>query len=611
MKVAIGYQVHNSENIALSLRQHLDNGYNFIVAPLVHPRVKKFVPYSDVFLGGSERSKLVVYIPKRDYNLKNNCSLIESEFNYANHIGVNTMLIDCPDNRVALKNLSDIINRQFVSSSEHFNEHQAPSVCIKVPLIPYKSYSSKWRDDEPDVDYDESWEKWNFIRMITQSHPKLFVALELNGDPIDPERIERWFGEPIVMALLSTSSFLTNSSKYPVLSKAYQQLIQKLNFKLAGNFSFVINGNNLHGHLKHYLQYINHLKSTDLFEDKISKFCLGYEDVLQIPLQPLKDNLDSLVYEVFETDDIKYQQYELAIYKAMKKIDKTDIVAMVVGAGRGPLVEKALKAAEQSKKYVTIYAVEKNINAIVTLDVLRDLRWGGNAGLSNGVVQIINEDMRYWVAPRKADLVISELLGSFGDNELSPECLDGIWNYVTKETINIPRSYSSYMCPVQSHKLYSQLLIDKKINNNPYDYGYVVHVRNAYLIDDPQKVFTFVHDDLTKPPNERDNSRAKTMTFRSKLKTVCHGFVGYFDCCLYDDIYLSIVPSTQNANMFSWFPIYFPFQVPFNVDPNDEIVIHLTRNVGNNSVWYEWTVQQPTPSKIHNLKGKHYSISLH
>ncbi|TRZ06104.1 hypothetical protein HGM15179_021003, partial [Zosterops borbonicus] len=33
--------------------------------------------------------------------------------------------------------------------------------------------------------------------------------------------------------------------------------------------------------------------------------------------------------------------------------------------------------------------------------------------------------MRGWEAPEAADLVVSELLGSFGDNELSPECLDG------------------------------------------------------------------------------------------------------------------------------------------------------------------------------------------
>ena len=284
---------------------------------------------------------------------------------------------------------------------------------------------------------------------------------------------------------------------------------------------------------------------------------------------------------------------------------------MVVGAGRGPLVEKTLKAAADSNKVVTIYAVEKNINAIVTLEILRDLRWGGCDGLPNGRVQIVNDDMRYWQSPKKADLVISELLGSFGDNELSPECLDGVWSYVHMGTISIPCSYTSYLCPVQSHKLHSQLSIDKKINSSPYDYGYVVHVRNAYLIDEPKSVFHFEHKDLVRPPSERDNNRSKRLIFRSKLKTVCHGFIGYFDCCLFENIYLSIVPTTQNANMFSWFPIYFPIQVPFNVIPEEEIQVHFTRNVDNSHVWYEWTILKPMPSKIHNLKGKHYSISLH
>ena len=40
-------------------------------------------------------------------------------------------------------------------------------------------------------------------------------------------------------------------------------------------------------------------------------------------------------------------------------------------------------------------------------------------------VTIISCDMRKWKAPEKADILVSELLGSFGDNELSPECLDG------------------------------------------------------------------------------------------------------------------------------------------------------------------------------------------
>ncbi len=41
-----------------------------------------------------------------------------------------------------------------------------------------------------------------------------------------------------------------------------------------------------------------------------------------------------------------------------------------------------------------------------------------------GEVTIIHEDMRTWNAPERADIIVSELLGSFGDNELSPECLE-------------------------------------------------------------------------------------------------------------------------------------------------------------------------------------------
>lgn len=38
--------------------------------------------------------------------------------------------------------------------------------------------------------------------------------------------------------------------------------------------------------------------------------------------------------------------------------------------------------------------------------------------------------MRDWAAPEKADIIVSELLGSFGDNELSPECLDGAQHFL-------------------------------------------------------------------------------------------------------------------------------------------------------------------------------------
>jgi protein arginine N-methyltransferase 5 len=39
---------------------------------------------------------------------------------------------------------------------------------------------------------------------------------------------------------------------------------------------------------------------------------------------------------------------------------------MVVGAGRGPLVNCSIRAAEKANRKVRLYAVEKNPNALVT-----------------------------------------------------------------------------------------------------------------------------------------------------------------------------------------------------------------------------------------------------
>ena len=61
--------------------------------------------------------------------------------------------------------------------------------------------------------------------------------------------------------------------------------------------------------------------------------------------------------------------------------------------------------------------------------------------------------MREWRAPAPADILVSELLGSFGDNELSPECLDGAQRFLAPDGISIPRDYTSFMAPITTAKL--------------------------------------------------------------------------------------------------------------------------------------------------------------
>lgn len=58
---------------------------------------------------------------------------------------------------------------------------------------------------------------------------------------------------------------------------------------------------------------------------------------------------------------------EQAVYKALLDRGKNDVptVIMVVGAGRGPIVNAALQAAAEAKKPVKMYAIEKNPNAVL------------------------------------------------------------------------------------------------------------------------------------------------------------------------------------------------------------------------------------------------------
>lgn len=218
--------------------------------------------------------------------------------------------------------------------------------------------------------------------------------------------------------------------------------------------------------------------------------------VLRCTRVSLQDNLESQTYETFEKDTQKYTLYEEAVYKAL--LDRTapqpptasaasdrdlplsepaaprsaaaastsgrTVVLMVVGAGRGPLVRASMKAAKRANVRLRVYAVEKNPNAIVHIQqMLRTEGW-------EKAVTIVSADMRSWQAPEPAEILVSELLGSFGDNELSPECLDGAQRFLAPGGVSIPVSYTSYVAPCTTHKLHNDVKAYKDLEHleTPY-----------------------------------------------------------------------------------------------------------------------------------------------
>ena len=93
-----------------------------------------------------------------------------------------------------------------------------------------------------------------------------------------------------------------------------------------------------------------------------------------------------------------------------------------------------------ANRKIKVFAVEKNANAIVTLLTHKEETWGDR-------VDVISSDMREWRPENEncADIIISELLGSFGDNELSPECLYSAQHLLKPDAISIPCSYTSWV----------------------------------------------------------------------------------------------------------------------------------------------------------------------
>ncbi|KAG8885281.1 methyltransferase protein [Tulasnella sp. 331] len=347
-----------------------------------------------------------------------------------------------------------------------------------------------------------------------------------------------------------------------------------------------------------YQQYVRYLEKTSPIvtaqttAGSVEAFAEGYWDYLQAPLQPLMDNLQSTTYEVFERDPVKYAKYEQAVYLALSaKPMESTIVICVAGAGRGPLVSGCLRAVTRSGRKAAIYAVEKNASAFVTLQERRDSEWGP-------LVQLVYGDMRTIAVPEKADILVSELLGSFGDNELSPECLDGAGRFLKDDGISIPSSYTAYMSPLSSSKLFNEargMTSDTKSMETPY---VVIFQAVNELAIDPQECWEFEHprrgvvvDSNGLPYTNSHNTRSARRIFRIPHAGILHGLAGYFEARLYGDVGLSIHPRRKedvSPNMLSWFPIFFPFKEPLYLPANSEVDISIWRVTDRRKVWYEW-----------------------
>uniref|UniRef100_A0A1B0GBX7 Protein arginine N-methyltransferase n=1 Tax=Glossina morsitans morsitans TaxID=37546 RepID=A0A1B0GBX7_GLOMM len=506
-------------------------------------------------------------------------------------------LIDCDSlDPVVRKNSEEIVRRD-ISWAEHLqyagytmvklrrakNLNLARVLLVQVPLYNATAAHAVWRRDLSeeevlDLEQQDTWQWWNRFRLAADFNSKMKVVLEFNEiERPSLDVIRRWVGEPLEAVIIPSNLFIRNRQKYPVLPKEWQQVLKCV---LQAHANIVVATDANDNSLKLYSDYLQNFR--DIHKDAHS----------------------------LERDPVKYKMYQDAIAAALTdRVSASEIpnkltVIMVLGAGRGPLVRSALNAAENTKRKIRVYIIEKNPNAIRTLSAMVDELW------STKDVHLFSKDMREFSPPEQADILVSELLGSFGDNELSPECLDCAQRLLKTDGISIPCKSISYINPIMSSKLYNAV---RQVRNESFtrdkqatylthaESGYVVLLKNIYNIGVPQSLFEFVH------PNRDaiiDNSRYKILNFPVETDCILTGIGGYFESTLYSDIMISINPSTHTPGLVSWFPMYFPFTEPVEVMKGQIIKIHFWRCVSKKKVWYEWCLTSPSTTHIHNLGGR-------
>ncbi|XP_022667185.1 protein arginine N-methyltransferase 5-like isoform X2 [Varroa jacobsoni] len=622
-RLSVCIDLYDSPTLTKAVEYAYNEGYNYVCTNMTLPsedsdginaRGPHEVPSNTVQEGvqGRVLPGLELDDPGMDeVTRKRNELLLRRELEHSTFLGVSVVQLDLTKRNAHFSLvLQDTLHRL-----EH--NHSVPVIWARVPL------------SGPPEDEFEPFRRWEAFRQSCSEPARIWVSLVIPEDL--PEAVDEilnlWMAEQVASLTISTTLFLLNANNFPVLAKAHQAVVRRLlglhpivtvtncwpptASEIMGKSGTIIP--------KLYADYLNHMFARREHVGPLQEqFTLGYQDQLQIPLQPLADHLESITYEVFEKDPVKYAKYREALTAAfedrrgMIEERQSPLIVMVVGAGRGPLVQACIDCSIQTDVPVKLFAVEKNPSAATVLRILNRDSWDRQ-------VTVVDSDMRTWEPPggERADILVSELLGSWGDNELSPECLDGAQRLLQPDGISVPSCYNSYVNPVQCpqlHRQARQLREDVLVHEGQLQTPYVVYFRHVNHLAPPQRLFSFSHPNRTfegMPPSDNShNERWAELSFKSKSSCTFHGFAGYFDCVLYKDIIISIEPSTHTPEMNSWFPMYIPISDPQPVKKGETITATFWRKTSSTKVWYQWLVTSPYQSVMHNVGGRCSNIGL-
>ncbi|MEN2496025.1 MAG: Protein arginine N-methyltransferase 5 [Marteilia pararefringens] len=598
------------QQFASDIRQMLVQNAGFIITKVFdyNKKKRKSKALPSICLKPSEWIKIISHVDCRKFNrvaaeeedidFQTKIEILKYSISLTNHLGCYGILLDVNES-------TDIVQLSQILSSMAAKD-------LKV-WINLNLYSESR--------IENIWKKWIILNNLVGHLQNIGICITIyeSLESIDDILWKKFLSESIKCIIFSKDSLRQSNSSFSSFHKSLLSDCWKIKSTACVRL-------NTFDQFKDIYFEVSRLFSIKDPKSLMSEFTDGFKNVLLEPLQPLTDNMQSEIYSIFEVDETKYNQYRKSIsisLKAMhsfieqkgKKIGKSSdvesigddsnsnvVVILVIGPGRGPLVTIVIEESEALEIPIELHAVEKNDFEIPTLEFRNKSEW-------NNVVKIHHGDVRSWNFDNKIHLIVSELLGSFGDNELSPEILDCTQRFISEFGLYIPADSKSYIAPIMSDGLNRAICAEKLSvrEGDKYLKCYVSYLDQYFLIDEPKEAFHFTHPNLAAIPCYE---KYQCLEFKAKSDATLHAFAGYFTADLLDGIELSTKPDTHTENLISWFPIVFPIRVPVMVKKSDIIEFHIWRRNNNHHVWYEWTITSPIVLDIHNVNGENSKMSL-
>ena len=310
---------------------------------------------------------------------------------------------------------------------------------------------------------------------------------------------------------------------------------------------------------------------------------------------------------------------------------KDSITCLVVGAGLGRLVRFCLDAANTctTNVHVHVHAVDANPLAVECLKKsfahwIEDSTPQDPSNIYQTPQMKVTVHAPFSLFPgmqhvdlpttlqvlyRKCDLLVSELIGCFGDDEFLPELTTTMCHLFLNPNkgISIPKKWCTFIAPIQSDSLHSFLSSTGRSTlstytvglpedcvfmcqpqtlwegscyyyKTPNDDGGVWFDWSPFMLKESHEIGIITNRRKEEEKEMKEEVEEEEMEHKSveekvrelgniqtlEYEFLIHGLIGYFTTCLYGNIYIDS-RHTNNRNSFHWECFYMPLQEPISI----------------------------------------------